>query len=256
MPDMTGKVCIVTGAAGGMGLAHARLLVASGATVILTDVDEERGAAAAAGIGAAASFVKQDVSSEPEWQALIDAVVAKHGKLDVLVNNAGIMVPGTIEEIDLAAFQRGMNINTASVLLGCKYAIPAMAAGGGGAIVNLASVSALWGEPDRIIYAATKAAVHSITKTVAVYCKAQGNGVRCNCVHPDGVITPMTISVAESQGLPADQAEEVLNSIQRMCQPEEVARVVVFLASDDASFINGAGVPVDNGVTVTQPAIM
>lgn len=249
MPDLTGKVAIVTGAAGGIGFEHARLMIEAGAKVLLTDLDDARGVPAAQGLGENASFIKHNVTSEADWDAVIAKAETDHGRLDILVNNAGIMVGGSIEEIGVDDLQKALTINTTSVFIGCKKAIPVMEKSGGGSIVNIASISGSWGEPDRLAYGASKAAVDNITKSVAIYCHQKDNNIRCNSVRPDGVITPLATGVAVEMGMSEDDAKAVLGSLRRMCPPEDIAQVVVFLASDDARFVSGANIPVDNGIS-------
>ena len=164
MGRVDGKVAIVTGAASGIGRASALRLAAEGASVVLTDLNEEDGAKAAAECGASARFVRQDVSDEAGWEALIADTEARLGRLDVLVNNAGILIAGTIESTSLEDFNKIFAVNAAGPFLGCKHAIPAMARAGGGSIINLSSVAALQGTPQYAAYAASKGAVYSLAR--------------------------------------------------------------------------------------------
>lgn len=244
------KVCIVTGAAAGMGAADARLLAEQGAKVVLTDLNEAQGKQLSDEIGNNAIFLKHNVSDSDDWDRILESTVKQFGRIDVLVNNAGIMVGGNILDIDLADFRKAFAVNTDSIFLGCQKVIPIMEQSGGGSIINMASISANWAEPDRVAYAASKAAVRSLTKTVAVSCRRRDNNIRCNSIHPDGVVTPMTKKVATDQGIPEDQVAELFAAMpERMCHPIDIANVVLFLASDESRFMNGAEMRVDNGIS-------
>ncbi|MFT5604066.1 MAG: 3(or 17)beta-hydroxysteroid dehydrogenase, partial [Paracoccaceae bacterium] len=197
MDRVKGKVCIVTGAASGMGKADAIRLAAEGGKVVLTDLNEKDGQAVADQIGENAIFVKHNVTSESDWQAVVSAAVEKFGGLDVLVNNAGMMTMGSVVDCTLEDYRRVNAVNSEGVFLGCKTAIPAMeVSGNGGSIINMSSVAALHGMSFIAAYSASKGAVAALTKSVALYCREQRNGIRCNSIHPDGVKTPMVFKVA------------------------------------------------------------
>lgn len=263
MGRVEGKVAIVTGAAKGLGEADARLFAAEGATVILTDVDVEAGERVAAEIaketGSAARFVRQDVADEQGWIDLIDAVVAEHGGLDILVNNAGVVVPGTPETQTKADYDFIMQVSADGSFFGCKYAIPAMAASGGGSIVNMCSLASIQGEHIFTAYCMAKGAVESLTRAVAVHCGLAKNGIRCNSVHPSGIMTPMVAAVGEQiaaaglAGTPDDDARASGQS--KIGEPIDIANTVLFLASDESKFINGAAIRVDNAMSVVSGVV-
>lgn len=248
MNRVQGKVCIVTGAASGVGREDALLLAREGAKVVLTDLNEEAGRAVAAEIGGDALFIRQDIASETDWQHVIKTTLEKFGRLDVLVNNAAILALGSIEDTSLELFQKVQKINSEGYFLGCKYAVAAMKETGG-SIVNMSSVAALGGMPMFCAYSASKGAVAAMTRSIALHCKQQGYRIRVNSVHPDGINTPMTQALAGGQPIP----QEVLDAdpMNRMCAPLDIANVVLFLASDESRFINGAEIRVDNAQLIS-----
>ncbi|MDE0362275.1 MAG: SDR family NAD(P)-dependent oxidoreductase, partial [Rhodospirillaceae bacterium] len=185
MSRFINKVSIVTGAASGIGLATAERLVAEGGNVLLTDLNEEAGSEAAQRLGAAAGFRVHDAASEADWESVVADCVSRFGRLDVLVNNAGVaFLAGQLspEEVTLEEWQRVNAVNAAGVMLGCKHAIRAMKSSGGGAIVNIASIAATVASPLAVPYGASKAAVVQLTKTVAYDCARRGYNIRCNAV--------------------------------------------------------------------------
>lgn len=253
MGRVAGKVAIVTGAASGMGRADAELLAREGARVVLADLNEEDGQAAAEAIGAQARFMRLDVSDEDNWQQVVAATVAEFGGLHILVNNAGMMNLGSVVDTTLEAWRKLMAVNAEGVFLGCKHAIPAMENSGGGSIVNISSLAALQGMSYIAAYSASKGAVRSLTKSVAMYCKEKGNHIRCNSVHPDGVRTPMVVKVATGKDSASREEIEALEAAANMCDPEDVALMVLYLASDESRFVNGAEMLIDNASTITPP---
>ncbi|TXS96264.1 glucose 1-dehydrogenase [Parahaliea maris] len=253
MGRVAGKVAIITGAASGMGRADAELLAREGATVVLADLNEQDGLAAVEAIGERARFMRLDVTDEANWEQVIAQTLAEFGRLDVLVNNAGLMSLGTVVDTSLEAWHKLMAVNADGVFLGCKHAIPAMAQGGGGSIVNMSSVAAMQGMSFVAAYCASKGAVRSLTKSVAMFCKQQGNGIRCNSIHPDGVRTPMVVKVATGQDSATREEIEALDSAGAMCEPEDIANLVLYLASDESRFVNGAEMLIDNAATITPP---
>jgi NAD(P)-dependent dehydrogenase (short-subunit alcohol dehydrogenase family) len=241
---LAGKVALVSGAASGMGQSEAVIFAREGAKVIVADVLEAEGKQVADKIGAAARFVKLDVTSEAEWDAAVKAAVAAFGKLDVLVNNAGISGTYDPDMLSSAAWDRVMAVNAKGVFLGMKYAIPAMKRAGGGAIVNISSISGFVGQPGvHMAYNASKGAVRIMTKTAAVQHAA--DGIRVNSVHP-GFMPPMRTSKGSAD--PAWRAK-MLDAVpmRREGRVEEVAHAVLFLASDEASYITGTELVVDGG---------
>ncbi len=257
---LAGKVAIITGAAKGLGEADARLFAKEGARVILTDVDVARGEQVAADIGAAARFVRHDVRHEAEWVALIADVMATEGKLNVLVNNAGVVEAGTIEDTTEADYRFVMAVSADGAFWGCKHAVPAMRASGGGSIINMASIASVQGEPYVAAYCAAKGAVEALSRAVAVHCAQLKDPIRCNSVHPAGILTPMVMSMPDrldalikSGSVAARQAPA--NAGNRLGEPNDIAHTVVFLASDESRFISGQAIIVDNTSSVTQGAV-
>jgi len=245
MNRVRGKVVIVTGGASGVGREDALLFAREGARVVVTDVNEAGGRAVAAEIGDAALFLRHDIASEADWKQVVETTVARFGRLDVLVNNAAILQIGSIEDTTLEMWQKVQRINADGYFLGCKHAVLQMKTNGGGAIVNMSSLAGLGGMSGFCAYSASKGSVAALTRSVAAYCKGRGYNIRCNSIHPDGIKTPMFASVAE-QVDPAT-LNITADAMARMCDPIAVANVVLFLAGDESSFVNGAEIRVDNG---------
>lgn len=249
------KVVIVTGGASGVGKADAELLAAEGAKVVLTDVnvaDGEKVAAAINAKGHTALFLKHDIASEDDWRSVIATTKEKFGGLDVLVNNAAILAQATIEDTDLALWQKIQKINSDGYFLGCKYGLEAMKERPSGSIINMSSMAGIGGVSSFCAYSASKAAVAGLTRSVAAHCRAKLYKIRCNSIHPDGIATPMVFNLhAGQKGAPASQAyvrEKDPKQLQaRFCQPQDIANLVLFLASDESRFINGAEMRIDNG---------
>lgn len=261
MNSCDGKVALVTGAARGLGAETAKRLVAAGARVMLTDVLDEQGRDTADALGADAHFIRHDVTSEVEWTAAVAETVKRFGGLDVLVNNAGIYFNRPIADITLDDWRRMMAINVDGVFLGCKAALPALRerAGkwrGGGSIVNLSSVAGLIGAAGGSAYHASKGAVRLLTKSIALE-GAEGEAkVRCNSIHPAVIDTNMGRDLvgqfSANLGISGNEATEMvtmLHPLGRLGMPADVANAAVFLASDDSSFMTGAEVVIDGGLT-------
>ncbi|NWK99160.1 short-chain dehydrogenase [Sphingobium lactosutens] len=255
---LTGKVALVTGAAKGLGEADARLFASEGAQVVLTDVDVDAGEALARSIGERALFLPHDVCVEERWAALISEIESRYGALHILVNNAGIVELGSPEGIDMADYHRIMAVSVDGVVLGCKYAIPAMRRAGSGSIINMASIAAAQGEPNVAAYSAAKGAVDAYSRCVAVYCAQSALAIRCNSVLPNGIDTPMVWAMpgkradagAESRLLP-----DVPGGQNERGVPEDIASLILYLASDDSRWINGQSFVVDNGASITKGVI-
>ncbi len=246
---LEGKVAIITGGANGMGAEECRMFAREGAKVIIADILEDAGRQVEAEIveaGGDAVFVRLDVTSESDWQAAVDAAVARYGKLDVLVNNAGISGTHNPDPLSTTGWDNFMDINAKGVFLGMKYAIPQMQAAGGGSIVNISSISGIVGQaPIHMGYNASKGAVRIVTKSAAV--QFASDGIRVNSVHP-GVMPPMQSSSATRD--PEMRRGMVDNvPMRRRGRTEEVGYAVLFLASDEASYITGAELVVDGGYT-------
>jgi len=239
-----------------MGKADARLLAAEGAKVVLADLNETDGQAAAEAIGDSAIFLRLDVTDEDNWKSVIAATVETFGKLDILVNNAGMIALGTIVDTELESWRKINAVNSDGVFLGCKHAIPVMAESGGGSIVNMSSVAAISGQSFVAAYTASKGAVRALTKSVAMFCKEQKNGIRCNSIHPDGVKTPMVVKVATGKDTASDEDIEEVGKLGNMCEPEDIAHMVLYLTCDESRFVNGAEMLIDNASTITPPVII
>ncbi|WP_223449201.1 glucose 1-dehydrogenase [Pseudomonas sp. BF-R-19] len=249
MQRVEGKVCIITGAASGIGREDALLLAREGAKVVLTDLNEEAGRQVATEIGANALFIRHDIASESDWQHVVKTTVEHFGRLDVLVNNAAILALGSIEDTTLELWQKVQKINGEGYFLGCKYAIQVMKETGGGSIINMSSVAALGAMPMFCAYSASKGAVAAMTRSIALHCKQQGYRIRCNSVHPDGVNTPMTQALAGGQPIPQEALDQ--DPMNRMAAPRDIANVVLFLAADESRFVNGAEIRVDNAQLIS-----
>jgi 3(or 17)beta-hydroxysteroid dehydrogenase len=247
---LAGKSCFITGGASGLGLAMAEAFSADGANVVLTDRDTAKGEAAAAGIDNC-SFLPLDVAEEAQWIAALDLAVARLGRLDVLVNNAGVAPTGTVETMSLEEFRWMTRINVDGVFLGCKYGIPHLRAAGGGSIINLSSVAGLVAAPFLAGYSATKGAVCLLTKSIAVDLARRGDKIRCNSIHPVFVNTPMLHGLSLPGGDRDRLQSALVRSVPmgRVGEPEEVAALAVFLASDESQFITGAEMVIDGGFT-------
>jgi 3alpha(or 20beta)-hydroxysteroid dehydrogenase len=248
MGRLDGKIAIITGAARGQGAAEARLFAAEGARVVLADVLDDEGEAVAAEIGDAAVYTHLDVTDEPQWQAAVALAEDRFGPVTVLVNNAGILLFQPLHKTDLADFDRVMRVNVQGVFLGMKSVTPSMTKAGGGSIVNISSTAGLQGLPHLGAYVASKWAVRGLTKTAAI--DLGHRNIRVNSVHPGGIDTPM---VAGTSG---DAPFYKRLPVPRMGSADEAARAVLFLASDEASYIAGAELAVDGGATCGDLAIM
>ena len=246
---LEGKVAFVSGGARGQGAAEARLFAREGARVAIGDVLFEEGRKVEAEInelGGGALFVHLDVTSESDWRDAMSATVARFGRLDILVNNAGIVAWGTLEKSDVQEWDRVMDVNAKGVFLGTKAAIPEMRKTGGGSIVNISSVSGNIGQQQiQPVYNASKGAVRIFTKAAAI--QYAGEGIRVNSVHPGGVLTPMT----ESRLQDPDRRRLTISNIPlgRIADPIEIAYGVLYLASDESSYVTGSELVIDGGFT-------
>ena len=246
---LAGKVALVSGGARGMGAAEARLFATQGAKVVIGDVLETEGRQTEADINASggeALFVRLDVTSEANWQQVIAAAISHFGKLDVLVNNAGISAKGMVEDTTVEDWNRVMDINAKGVFLGTKAAIPAMCQAGGGSIINISSQLGLVGvDNSSPQYQASKGAVRLLTKATAI--QYARDGIRVNSVHPGPIATPMT----EARRADPDTYKLTVSRIPlgRYGQPEDVAYGVLYLASDESAFVTGSELVIDGGWT-------
>jgi 3(or 17)beta-hydroxysteroid dehydrogenase len=249
------KVALITGGASGIGAAAARLFAEEGARVIVADVQADLGRQVAADIDGL--FVSLDVAHAPDWQRAAALVEDRHGRLDVVFNNAGIVCGRSIEDIDLATWDRVVGINLTGVMLGCQTGIRLMKANPGGpsgSLINTASTAAFAAIPGDPAYSATKGGVRLLTKAVAVHCARAGYAIRCNSLHPGATDTPILGPALQA----APQLISTFNSMSpmgRMGRPEEIAAVAVFLASDEASYVTGAEYLADGGMLAGHPGI-
>lgn len=245
---LEGKVALITGAAGGQGAAAARRYVEEGARVAVADVADERGKELADDLGPAARYVHLDVGDEQQWSAAVEQVLEAFDRLDVLVNNAGVLHFGSVTSTELADFERLVRVNQTGTFLGMRAVARTMRAAGSGSIVNLSSIEGLAAAPGVLAYTATKWAVRGMTKGAAL--ELGGKGVRVNSVHPGMVDTAM---VRDSAGPDVDLspiAEKT--ALRRMARPEEIAELVVFLGSDESSYCTGAEFVADGGASATH----
>lgn len=251
MARLSGKVSVVTGAASGLGRADAEVLAREGASVVLTDINAKAGQALADELNrlraGSALFLEQDVRDESRWAEVIRTTVQRFGRLDVLVNNAGVVIIATPETTTLEQFRFANAVMSEGVFLGCKHAIPAMRDSGGGSIINMSSVASHLGYPVFFAYSAAKGAVRSMTKSIAVHCQMNKYNIRCNSIHAGAIETPMIDQANRELGIDKSVYEA---SPQGLGRPEDVANLVLFLASDESRFINGAELMLDNALSV------
>ncbi|MFC6290464.1 SDR family NAD(P)-dependent oxidoreductase [Levilactobacillus angrenensis] len=242
MGKLDGKVAIITGAAQGMGASHAKLFVSEGAKVVITDVKEAEGTQLAQELGDSAIFIKHDVASESDWQNVVDQTKAKFGRIDILVNNAGITFAKGLQDISEADYIKIFKINQLGTFLGVKAVAKEMVAQHAGSIVNISSLNGLVG--GAVGYTDTKFAVRGMTKAAAL--ELAPAGVRVNSVHPGVIETPM-ISQPGTEEAVKQFAKAI--PLRRIAKPEEVSKLVLFVASDDASYATGSEFVVDGGMS-------
>ena len=252
---LAGKVALITGAASGIGRATALRFAQEGARLVLTDRDEPALSRTAAESGAVLAFV-HDVTDEARWRAVVDETVAGLGRLDILVNSAGIAVIATIEDTSLADWRRVNAVNVEGTFLGCREAVRAMKenaakGGGGGSIVNISSIAGIVGDSHSAAYCASKGAVRLLTKSVALHCARKGYGIRCNSVHPAFTATPMVESFIGKAKNPDRMRDGLTHAapLGRMAEAGEIAAAILYLASDESSFSTGSELLVDGGLT-------
>jgi len=252
MPDgngrLAGKIAMVTGGASGLGEAIARRYLAEGASVVIADIDEPAGRQLAGELGAAASFEKLDVTSEANWLDVLRAVGARHGRLDTLVNNAGITTVGSVESLTVEQFKTMLEIDLVGVFLGCKHAIGLMK-GRGASIINMSSMCGIRAQHDLAGYNAAKAGVTHLTKSAALHYAKSRYGIRCNSIHPGAIRTAMLEKVMAQVEDPKALYEGwvAIHPIGRLGMPEEIAAIALYLASDESAFTTGGEFVIDGG---------
>lgn len=249
------KVALVTGGASGIGEAICRRFAREGAQVIISDINSALGEALATELnqaGQSAFFVQQDVTDEARWQQVMGEIAERFQALEILVNNAGIAVPGSVEDCTYADWQRTQKINNDAVFLGTQAAISVMKENGG-SIINISSIEGIVGEPNAAAYNASKGAVRIFTKSAALHCAKQGYNIRVNSLHPGYVETPLISGAAAAMdpAVAAEWQQRVLSEVPlgRLGKPEEIASAALFLASDEASYMTGSELVVDGGYT-------
>jgi NAD(P)-dependent dehydrogenase (short-subunit alcohol dehydrogenase family) len=259
---LNGKIALISGAARGIGAAIARAYIREGATVCLTDIEATAGQSLAADLGERATFSRLDVREEADWSRITSELVAAHGRLDVVVNNAGVsgfesgFVAHDPENASLEDWRAVHRTNLDGVFLGCKYAIRAMRPSKTGSIINISSRSGLVGIPGAAAYASSKAAIRNHTKTVALWCAQQGLKIRCNSIHPAAILTPIWEPMLGS-GVDREIRMAALvkdTPLKRFGTPEEVAAVAMLLASDEATYITGSEINIDGGLLAGSAA--
>lgn len=245
--SLSGKSALVTGAAQGLGEAGARALAGRGASVLATDINVERGEALVASLlaeGVEAAFIRHDVSDEDQWTSVVDQAIERFGKVDILLNNAGLIEFAPIDEMPVEQFDRIMRVNVRGVFLGCKHILPAMERAGGGSIINMSSIAGMIANTvGSAAYATSKGAVRLLTKAVAL--DYVGRSIRVNSVHPGGILTPAAEPfLADPQLAPIAIGR---TPMKRIGLPHEVGAVIAFLASDESSYMTGTEIVVDGG---------
>jgi NAD(P)-dependent dehydrogenase (short-subunit alcohol dehydrogenase family) len=258
-----GPVALVTGAARGIGEAIARAFVEDDAFVYVTDIDDELGTRVARSLGTKASYCHLDVREEADWERVTSLVLNEKGKLDVVVNNAGItgFEHGASvhdpEHASLDSWREVHRTNLDGVFLGCKYAIKSMRGNAAGSIINISSRSGLVGIPSAAAYASSKAGVRNHTKTVALYCAEQRLSIRCNSIHPAAILTPMSEPMLGNGPDRENRMRAFVadTPLRRFGTPEEVAAVAVLLASEEAAYMTGAELNIDGGILAGSVAI-
>jgi 3(or 17)beta-hydroxysteroid dehydrogenase len=244
---LEGKTALVTGGASGLGEAIVRRFVDEGATVLITDIDAEGGAAVAASLGNRAAFCLHNVSSEDDWRRAMQAA----GPIDILVNNAGITTHGSIEDVTLDQFRHEFEVDVVGVFLGCKYGVENMK-DRGGSIINMSSLCGVRAQGDLVAYNAAKAAVTHMTKSVAVHCAKKGYRIRCNSIHPGVIHTPILDKVLAQVPNPDEiyAGWVATHPIGRIGKPEEIAAAAVYLGADESAFTTGAEFRIDGGSSI------
>jgi len=254
-----GEVALITGAASGIGLGVARAFIESGGRVVIADIDEGKGAAVAAKWGdSKARFIRTDVTREEDLAAAVQHALNAFGRLDCLVNNAGNLgITGLIQDLDIAAYRRTMDLLLTSVVMGTKHVVPVFLRAGSGSIVNIASIAGIRGDPQGLTYTAAKAGVMGFTRATAL--QLAPTGIRVNAIAPGGIVTPVYEKIINwgPDGYSEEKVRALLarqQPIKRAGEPEDIGHMAVFLASRRAGFITGQSFVVDGGLTAVMSA--
>lgn len=256
MERVKGKVALISGGASGLGRQSALRLAEEGARVVVTDINEDAGEDTARELGDVGAFLFHDVTKEADWAKATQLALDRFGRLDIVVNSAGIGTMNSVEDCSLEEWRQVMSVNGDGVFLGCKFGIEAIKltsteAGAGGSIINISSVSGLIGGHNLAAYNASKGAVRLLTKSVALHCARSGYNIRCNSVHPTFIDTPMVRSMIDG----ADDPQRVEQKLARQVplghigEPNDIAWGIVYLSSDESKFMTGAEFVVDGGIT-------
>ena len=250
MGRLEGKTALVTGAASGIGLQTSIRLAEEGALVMMTDINHEEGLQQAEKLGANATFLKLDITEEEEWISVLDETVKRFGRLDILVNSAGMVLIADVEQITLEDWRKVHAVNLDGTFLGCKHGVRVMKEFGAGSIINLSSVSGMIGGFNLAAYNSSKGAVRMLTKSVALHCARTGYGIRCNSIHPTFIETPMLESMIRDSPDPEKARQTLVRQVplRRIGKPDDVANMIVYLASDESTFVTGTEMVIDGGV--------
>ena len=250
MARLEGKTALVTGAASGIGLQTSIRLAEEGALVMMTDINLEEGLQQAEKLGANATFLKLDITEEEEWISVLDETVKRFDRLDILVNSAGMVLIADVEQITLEDWRKVHAVNLDGTFLGCKHGVRVMKEFGAGSIINLSSVSGMIGGFNLAAYNSSKGAVRMLTKSVALHCARAGYGIRCNSIHPTFIETPMLESMIRDSPDPEKARQTLVRQVplRRIGKPDDVANMIVYLASDESTFVTGTEMVIDGGV--------
>ena len=250
MGRLEGKTALVTGAASGIGLQTSIRLAEEGALVMMTDINHEEGLQQAEKLGANATFLKLDITEEEEWISVLDETVKRFDRLDILVNSAGMVLIADVEQITLEDWRKVHAVNLDGTFLGCKHGVKVMKRFGAGSIINLSSVSGMIGGFNLAAYNSSKGAVRMLTKSVALHCARAGYGIRCNSIHPTFIETPMLESMILDSPDPEKARQTLVRQVplRRIGKPDDVANMIVYLASDESTFVTGTEMVIDGGV--------
>ena len=250
MGRLEGKTALVTGAASGIGLQTSIRLAEEGALVMMTDINHEEGLQQAEKLGANATFLKLDITEEEEWISVLDETMKLFDRLDILVNSAGMVLIADVEQITLEDWRKVHAVNLDGTFLGCKHGVRVMKEFGAGSIINLSSVSGMIGGFNLAAYNSSKGAVRMLTKSVALHCARAGYGIRCNSIHPTFIETPMLESMILDSPDPEKARQTLVRQVplRRIGKPDDVANMIVYLASDESTFVTGTEMVIDGGV--------